>query len=99
MQLPPTSHCSKFRQTKLTPKFHRQSLARSQRFASTKATQFQLAPLLQLSEQQVGQVFSQRLHQRPHLLRNPHLRQRQSRNLHQRLSRNQRPQLRHHPRR
>jgi hypothetical protein len=47
---------------------------------------------LQLSEQQVGQVFSQRPHQHPHqsrnqhphLLRNLHLHLHRSRNLHQR---------------
>jgi hypothetical protein len=54
---------------------------------------------LQLSEQQVGQVFSQRPHQRLHQSRNLHQRQsrnqHQSRNLHQRLSRNQHQ----HPRR
>jgi hypothetical protein len=40
---------------------------------------------LQLSEQQVGQVFSQRPHLRLLQSRNPHQRQRQSRNLHQHL--------------
>jgi hypothetical protein len=46
---------------------------------------------LQLSEHQLGQVFSQHPHQRLHPWRNPH--QRLSRNPHQRLSRNlhQRP--------
>jgi hypothetical protein len=38
---------------------------------------------LQLSEHQLGQVFSQRQHQRLHPWRNPH--QRLSRNLHLRL--------------
>jgi hypothetical protein len=40
---------------------------------------------LQLSEQQVGQVFSQRPHLRLLQSRNPHQRQRQSRNPHQHL--------------
>jgi hypothetical protein len=47
---------------------------------------------LQLSEQQVGQVFSQRPHLRLHQSRNPHQRQRQSRN----LSRNLHLRLRPH---